>query len=356
MGNGGNTGWRHHNKEGMMYELTIQESGIATDDLLKNEELDLTSFIELTELEQSLSSTFQEQEGILQDMCLHMLHSGGKRIRPLLLMFTGGMFTRSNDTLLLKAGTAAELIHMASLVHDDIIDCSPTRRSKPSVNHLWGDHFAVLCGDFLFAKAFELLSEGELVTCMACMVEAIQNMCSGEIHQASQRFNVDRSLENYYSIIEEKTAIFLACCCKAGAILGKAKEPQLHLAYQYGLNLGYAFQIIDDILDLFGDPETMGKPIGEDLKQGNLTLPLLLLLNHGIYRDPIKKLILEKDFSEDSFGEIKHILEQTRMVEKSYAIARGYLKKAQRTLMMLPKCRYNGILFALADMLLSRAN
>ena len=203
--------------------------------------------IEAIEIE--LYNSLSGSQGTMREMCSHILNAGGKRIRPLLVLHSGlGFGTMSNH--LVKAAVAAELIHMASLVHDDIIDNSSLRRSRPSINKIWGNQFAVLCGDYLFSKAFGIMSSNRLMRSMDLMVEAIQNMCEGEIVQAGERFNPLISQERYYEIIGMKTAIFLSCCCKSGAAISGATKLQVHMMGEYGLHLGYAFQIIDDILDI----------------------------------------------------------------------------------------------------------
>lgn len=324
--------------------------------VLREEYFDITELSEYDAIEIELNRTLSGSEGIVHDMCFHILNAGGKRIRPLLIFFMGNLFSNHKRNDLIRAGTAAELIHMASLVHDDIIDNSSLRRNKPSVNNVWGNHYAALCGDYLFAKAFELLSDNSIVNCMKCMVEAIQNMCHGEIIQASERYMLNMNTDTYYNIIAKKTAIFLACCCKSGAIIGGADDLQINLAYQYGINLGYAFQIIDDILDLCGDSKIMGKPIGEDLRQGNVTLPVVLLMNHNEYGVWIKKLINERNFTEENMREIRSLLERTGIIKKTYDIAKEHVEKAQEALDLLPGCQYNELLFRFSDKLFSRVN
>jgi len=147
-------------------------------------------------IEAELYNVLSDSRGAIRDMCFHMLTSGGKRIRPVLVFYGGLMFSGPTDELV-YAAVAAELIHMASLVHDDIIDNSFLRRGRPSLNKIWGNHFAVLCGDYLFAKAFEIMARKKLIKCMDYMVEAIENMCQGEIIKAESRFKTDAGIDDY---------------------------------------------------------------------------------------------------------------------------------------------------------------
>ena len=324
--------------------------------IVQNIRFDIAEFPEFKAIEKELQKAIADSEGIVFDMCSHMLNAGGKRVRPLLVLYSGNLFSGEKTKDLIQAAVAAELIHMASLVHDDIIDNSMFRRSKPSVNKIWGNNYAVLCGDYLFAKAFGLLSGSGIVSSMKYMVEAIQMMCHGEILQASQRYLTNINLNTYYDRIAKKTAIFLACCCKSGAIIAGADGTQIDLAAQYGVNLGYAFQIIDDILDFCGNPLVMGKPVGEDLIQGNLTLPVILLMCKEGYGDWIRQLIHKRDFTKKNIDEVKIVLEETGIIKKSYEIARKHIDRAKRALKLLPKSEYNDLLLSFADMLESRAN
>jgi heptaprenyl diphosphate synthase len=317
---------------------------------------DITGFSEYEAITKELVNSLSDSEGAIKDMCNHILNAGGKLIRPLLVIYSGNLFSYKNNDYLLKAAVAAELIHMASLVHDDIIDNSYFRRNKPSINKAWGNHYAVLCGDYLFAKAFGLLSDIRLMNSMNYMIEAIQSMCHGEVLQATERYMTNTSLDMYYNKIAKKTAIFLGCCCKSGADIAGAGEKQIGLAARFGINLGYAFQIIDDIFDFCGNPGVMGKPIGQDLMQGNLTLPVILLMNNQRYGDWLTQLILKKDFTEENLNKVKFALEETEIIRKSFEIAEYYIEKARNALSLLPKSDYSILLFNLADMLKTRAN
>ena len=324
--------------------------------VVQNIRFNVSEFQEFEAIERELHNAIADSEGTVREMCCYLLKAGGKRIRPLLLMYSGNLFSCGNTPDLIQAAVASELIHMASLVHDDIIDNSALRRSNPSVNKLWGNNYAVLCGDYLFSKAFGLLSGTRIVCSMKYMVEAIQNMCHGEILQASERYIKNITLETYYNRIAKKTAIFLACCCKSGAIIAGADSTQIDLVAEYGMNLGYAFQIIDDILDFCGNTIAMGKPIGEDLIQGNVTLPIILLMSKEGYGDWIRQLIHKRDFTKEIIDEVKLALEVTGVIKKSYEIAESHIERAKRALSVLPKSEYSNLLFTLTDLLQARVN
>jgi heptaprenyl diphosphate synthase len=300
-----------------------------------------------------LERILADSQGVIREMCVHLLTAGGKRIRPLLVLHSGLIFSSLKPDLL-YAAVAVELVHMASLVHDDIIDESNLRRNSPSVNKVWGNHAAVLGGDYLFAKAFSVLAENNLIRNLNLTVQAIQEMCHGEIIQAAEKFNPDLNLESYYKRIAKKTAILLQCACKSGAIVGGADETQIALLGEYGLHMGYAFQIGDDILDFYGDAVIMGKPKQEDLIQGNLTLPVILLLNHPQYREWIRGIVINKQFDDENLKRVAQILKESGIIRKSFEIAVSHIDKAKRNLDSLPKSQSRKYLEDLADQLTAR--
>lgn len=306
-------------------------------------------------VERELEKTFSESKGVIQEMCRYVLDAGGKRIRPLLVINSGLIFSAQLD-LLMRAAVAAELIHMASLVHDDIIDDASFRRNRPSVKQVWGNHEAVLCGDYLFAKAFAILAHHRLNTCLDLMVEAIQSMCEGEIEQAEDRYQDEISLETYYTRITKKTAKLLESACQAGAALGGARGLPLQAIGEYGRNLGLAFQIIDDILDFRGDPRQMGKPKREDFVQGHLTLPVLLLLEDPKYANWVKEFREKRDFSDMALNKLDTVLEESGVWKKSFEIARFHIEKCKKCLDLLPSSAARKYLEELADLLLVRIN
>lgn len=319
-------------------------------------EINFTADIpELEAVEMELMDALSDSRGTIREMSSYTLNAGGKRIRPMLVMYSGMLFSGKTDNLI-KAAAAAELIHMASLVHDDVIDCSDLRRNKPSVKSVWGNHFAVIGGDYLFAKAFSILSLNRLNRSMDYMVEAIGNMCHGEIFQAEDRFNCDLSLNRYYEKIAMKTAIFLKCCCQSGAAVSDANDDEIDIMGEYGLNLGFAFQIMDDILDYYGCVDVMGKPKNEDLRQGNITLPITLLLENELYGNRIRSIIIGKNFDEPIMEEVCTALKETDTINKCLNIVFTHIEKAKQCLKMIPETQYHQSLVNLADLLSSRVN
>ncbi len=328
---------------------TTQKSG--TDSWFAMQTQEYASMIQSVESE--LYDVLSDNTGVINDMCRHILSAGGKRIRPLLVLYSGLIFGRVTKELI-SAAVAAELIHAASLVHDDIIDESPLRRNRISINRKWGNHYAVLCGDYLFAKAFGTLARSRLLRSMDYMIEAIENMCSGEVLQEETRFDYDINLDLYYELIAKKTAVFLSCCCKSGAVTAGANEAQILALGDYGLNVGYAFQIVDDMLDFFGDTSAMGKPKFEDLRQGCITMPIIFLLEHQVYGKRVRQIIEERDFTKQSMEMITDALIGTGIAAKVNDIVFSHIRKAKDSLKILPECEYLTKLSSIADMVGSR--
>ena len=300
--------------------------------------------------ERELYNALADSKGVIREMCSHILCAGGKRIRPLLVMHSGLIFSELTEELL-QAAVAAELIHMASLIHDDIIDNSILRRSKPTINEIWGNQFAVLCGDYLFAKAFGILSGERVLKGMDLMVEAIENMCQGEILQASEKFRVESSEEVYYERIAKKTAIFLQNCCKSGAEVSGANKEQAEALGEYGLNLGYAYQILDDVMDFCGNTDEMGKPKREDLRQGIITLPVIHLLKNKKYGGWLNRSIHNKDFSMEMLGQVECALIETGILVNCYKTAEFHMDKANQCLQKLPQTEFTFKMYEVTEML-----
>jgi heptaprenyl diphosphate synthase len=310
-------------------------------------------FPELLFVEDKLQVVLSKADGLIQQTCVSLLQSGGKRIRPLLTLYSGMCFAPLNPPMI-QAAVAAELIHMASLIHDDVIDKSSTRRGKPTVNSLYGDHAAILTGDYLFAEAFNILSTQQLLSSMTYLVEAIQAMCEGEVNQANEQFSSSISLQHYFQRITKKTGKLLAACCQSGAILAGGVAEELTQMREYGLNIGYAYQITDDILDISGDADSLGKPVGTDLINGNLTLPFLYLMDNPIYGNWLREIIKTRQVTRQGIQSIKDALVSSGCLDQAYATATQCICNAKDCLDKIPRSPYRTTLVNLADSILRR--
>jgi heptaprenyl diphosphate synthase len=305
-------------------------------------------------IERELERIISGSEGIIQEMCRYLFQAGGKRIRPLMVLYSGLIFAKLSPELV-RAAAAVEMIHMASLVHDDIIDEADQRRSQPALHTIWGFKYALLCGDYLFTKSFEILSENCIISSgVHFMARAIQQMCRGELLQAGDRFDCSIDMERYYQRIIQKTALFLQYTCQTGAVIGGANPEQERLLGEFGLHLGIAFQIKDDIMDFCGDAAGMGKPKWEDLRQGYLTLPVILALNHPKHGEGLKEIIQQKEYPETVLKKIEDILMETGSLNKAHHIAALHIQWAKDCLTQLPESPYVQFLEALANQVLAR--
>ncbi|MHC4645258.1 MAG: polyprenyl synthetase family protein [Planctomycetota bacterium] len=284
-----------------------------------------------------------------------LLESPGKRIRPALVILSekaasvGTGNTCSRDELI-RIATAMELIHMASLIHDDVLDRAVMRRSKPSVNAKWGDDVSIALGDYIYSKAFELIGKCKNPDLFGCISEAIYVMSEGELTHVCQRNNLDLSRESYIVIVKKKTATLFAACCHAGTILGNHRPALQAALKEFGLNLGMAFQIIDDYRDIVSEENILGRRPGQDLIAGDITLPLLTLLKVSDSRDRDRaKRLLESNTDGDSLREIKTMFVNSEAVSLTRKAASSYIDLAKRRLNTLEDSQYRASLARLAD-------
>ena len=208
---------------------------------------------------------------------VYLISAGGKRLRPALVLLIGAGGPSPNHDALIDTATAVELIHTATLIHDDIIDQSPLRRSQPSFHQRWGTERAVLMGDYLYSTAFTLLAQLKIPDVMQVMSDVCQQLCRGELREVEARFRLDLTEAEYFAIIHDKTASLIEGCCRCGAHLSGYAPRHIERVATFGVNFGIAFQIIDDCLDLIGDQRRLGKSILTDLDKGALSLPIIYL-------------------------------------------------------------------------------
>lgn len=273
-----------------------------------------------------IDEALEKVSGELRAAARHLFESGGKGIRPRLVLLSAEASLcgtppneRTDWEAVRDVAAAAEMIHVASLIHDDIIDGADFRRSRRSVNHMWTNHTAVLAGDYLFASAFGLLGAHAHTGVVTLMTNAIADMCKGELLQKEYAFDPTVSEATYTTRVRGKTASLLAACCEGGARLVHAEEGICEAMRQFGLNLGLAFQIMDDLLDIEGDEETLGKPTGSDLVQGNLTLPVIRLLERPHWRQRIAPRIAARQVDAETITLVKEGARATGAIDAARA-------------------------------------
>lgn len=307
---------------------------------------------DLTKVEERLRSLSKVDFAWLSKLLDYSLQGGGKRIRPIMALLSGKFYDYSFDCLL-PMTMSVELTHLATLVHDDTIDNSAVRWGRSTANTLWGTEQAVLLGDYLFARAGELMASTRNIRVVRLLSQTLMTITSGEIAQAYSAFNLEQSRENYFQRIASKTASLFTLATESGAILSQAPEESIEVLRDYGHNLGIAFQIVDDILDFIGTEEELGKPVGSDLTQGTLTLPAMLLLEKYSEDNPVKRLFEGGDKQENIRLAIEAI-HNSSIVQECFAVASTYTARACDRLKQLPNNASRQALANLADYVITR--
>ncbi len=263
----------------------------------------------------------------------YLIDPRGKRIRSALVLLSAKTSHRSPvvNPQLINIACAVELIHMASLVHDDLIDHSSLRHHKPTINSRWGEEVSIALGDYLYSVAFELIADCGNPDIIRCISSATKAMCEGELLQVCERNNLDLSKDRYFVIVKKKTASLFAASCQAGELISNPGKTGTGRLKKYGLNFGIAFQIIDDCLDWVGREEILGKTTGADLRAGEFTLPFLYLLDNADAKEfeEIKKLQYLSQQDKEAFNIVKERLINSSAVLKAEEEARRYTVKAK---------------------------
>ncbi|MDI6814867.1 MAG: polyprenyl synthetase family protein [Dehalococcoidales bacterium] len=307
---------------------------------------------DLVKVEDRLRSVCEVDFPWLSEMLGYVVMGGGKGIRPALTLLAG-KFYNYNLSYLLPMATAVELLHTATLVHDDAIDNSLVRRGKPTINKLWGEDKAVLLGDYLFAKAGEFAADTQNLRVIKLFAQTLMAISSGELNQAFNAFNLEQTRQHYLQRISSKTAYLFSTATESGAILSQAPEKLVEILKGYGYNLGIAFQIVDDILDFIGTEEELGKPVGSDLAQGILTLPAMLLMERYPEDNPVKRLFHNEEKQKNIELAIE-LVRNSSIVQECYQVASDYSSKACHNLGLLPDNASRQALVKLADYVVNR--
>jgi len=285
---------------------------------------------ELVKVEEGLQSIYREDLKKVPTLLSYPLKVAGKRLRPALTLLTGRSFVYDIERLVHMA-TSVELFHIATLVHDDIVDKAQLRRGVPTVNQLHGHNIAVLLGDYVFARAAEMVCSTGNLQVVTLFAQTLGIISKGELQQNFSSSESRCQKQHYFEWIGNKTASLFRMACESGAILGRAPSSAVNAMREYGWNIGLAFQIIDDILDFTGQESEMGKPVGSDLLQGALTLPVILLLER--YPDD-KKLrnALDGKRAEMDIKQIAEMVINSKVIDECYSIASGYSSRALQSI------------------------
>ena len=318
--------------------------------------LDVLSHIgaPMREVEDGIRNALADASEAAQRLTRHLTESGGKRVRPALTLLSARLFS-DDVSPAIPVGVASEMIHMATLVHDDVIDKASTRRGQKTVNHVWGNHVSVLAGDALLAKALVILVDCGSPAIVRLMSDMIYRMCEGEIAQHATLRDVRQSEEQYFDRIEKKTALFFAACCQAGAMAVGAPLDSALAMWRYGRNLGMAFQVIDDLLDVSATEQVVGKPVGHDVRTGVLTLPILRLLRDERYgREAVSLIAKGEAMSPAEVDRLLSWVRENGAVEYTRKTAEDFAARAKEALESVPDVPARALLVRLADAVLDR--
>lgn len=291
---------------------------------------------------------------LIQEINRHIINSGGKRLRPLLVLLSAkvcGYDAKAHTNL----AAVIEMLHTATLLHDDVVDDSKLRRGKATVNALWGNSASVLAGDFLYSRSFEMLVELDNMKVMEIVSQGTNSMAEGEFLQLMNCRNPNTTVEDYLKVITSKTAKLFEMATQCSALLTSVDIGQQHAMQHYGLNVGMAFQLVDDVLDYAGDSQQIGKNIGDDLAEGKPTLPLIYTLQRckeneaSLIQESIKKGKLDK------LADIQQIIQACGALDDTLKLAQQYADNAITHLSTMPNSHYLEAMAALAHFSIHRA-
>lgn len=291
---------------------------------------------DLNMIENALEKAIQAESPLLHEASLHLLQAGGKRLRPVFVLLSA-KFGNYQIEKVKDAAVALELIHMASLVHDDVIDDAEIRRGQATIKAKYDNRIAMYTGDYIFARALELVSNIDKPFAHQILSKTLVELCIGEIEQIKDKYNYDQNFRTYFRRIKRKTAILIAVSCQLGAIAADVEETVHEKLYKIGYYIGMSYQIIDDVLDFSGTEKELGKPAGGDLQQGNITLPALYAMEDAYIRSKI--VAVNESTARPEMEEVIALVKGSGALERALEVSDRYLQKALHLIDELPSNR-----------------
>jgi octaprenyl-diphosphate synthase len=292
---------------------------------------------------------------LVSEVGSHILLSGGKRLRPLLFVLSSRLcgYKGEKEHYL---STVFEYLHAATLLHDDVVDNAQLRRGHQTANVLWNNSAAVLVGDFLYSKAFSLAVEMGQLGILDVLSATTNRMAEGMVLELMHTYNLDMTEEEYMEVIISKTAVLMAAACRIGGMLGSSTQKEQEALKNFGLDLGIAFQMVDDTLDYTLSREQFGKPVGKDLEEGKMTLPLIHALNKAIpsQRTLLKELVARGSYRPEKFPQVLSLVQECGGIESTLEKARYYVNKAIASLDVFPDSEHKSLMLDLADFVVQR--
>jgi len=310
---------------------------------------------DLEEIEVALEQNLNPHLDLVSQIAGHILFSGGKRLRPLLMVLSARICGYDGDYDKIFS-TIFEYLHAATLLHDDLVDEATLRRGKPVANSIWGNAATVLVGDFLLARSLAIAAETKQPDVIKVVSGITENMSQGEIHQLMRKGSLDLTEAEYMEIIKRKTAVLFQGTCRAGALIANVSQTKETALSDYGFNLGIAFQMVDDLLDYTLDTATLGKEVGADLKEGKLTLPVIYSLKSADEKNRIRmeNIIKNKNFSVNDFKTLIRMINKYGGQLYTQNLATEYVQKATEALAVFEHSKTKEVLLMIADYTLSR--
>jgi octaprenyl-diphosphate synthase len=285
----------------------------------------------------------------------YLQEGGGKRLRPILVLLSARLFSEKTDGAV-RMAAVVEMIHTATLVHDDVIDIAQTRRGRPSANAIWGNHTCVLAGDWLYMQAFQIALRERAFPLLDLLISLTQMMVEGELLQLERIGKIDVSQADYMELVDRKTASLMSACSRLGAMMGGATEEQEARLGEFSWNLGIAFQLVDDVLDFTAREKVLGKPVGGDLREGKVTLPLIYSLEEATReeRSLVEQVLNDGSYENVPFREILKLIERHNGFERTNQRAHAFTDKARSILSGFPDSPYQRALLAVTDLVTER--
>ena len=310
---------------------------------------------DLAAVEREVRQQLDSPVSLIQELGGYIADAGGKRLRPILLLLAARLAGARGERPV-RLACVVELLHTATLIHDDVVDQAPLRRGRPSANARWGDDASVLVGDHLYSKSFDLLVRDNDRAIMETLARATVSMTEAEVFQLERKRSGVTTEADYVRIITQKTASFISACCRIGGLLGGIPAAQLEALTRYGLDIGIAFQISDDSLDFVADQDRFGKAIGADLREGKRTLPLITMLERVPREDGerVREMLRHKTLDPAEIEEIRRLVLKHAGVEYAQERARAYALAAKRDLEAFPPSEERDVLSLVADFVVGR--
>jgi octaprenyl-diphosphate synthase len=297
----------------------------------------------------------QSQVEMIPTLARYLIDAGGKRLRPMLTIASAQLFGRANGSQI-NFAASVEFLHNATLLHDDVVDESAMRRGRPAARIVWGNQASVLVGDYLLGQAFMMMVETGDLDCLAVLAKAASTIAEGEVFQLERTRDLETTPEDYDEVIRRKTATLFEAACEVGAMSGGADPRGRRALRDYGRELGWAFQLVDDVLDYRGERHRLGKNTGDDLREGKMTLPVILALREGTSaeREAIVSALGKTDASDGALGAVVTILEKHGTLSRTLDKARAHAETAREALWVLPASPMREVLADMAEFTVSR--